>query len=1831
MATDAISFSSPIEMSGWEARHFVFHNASTAPTAWAREGQVYWDTVEKQLKIDTANGANWANLLRQGRDYTINDAWTIAETWDFTSNFTITDTTKITNLNADMVDGLHTSVTSVNNTIIARDGNGRSQINNPVADKDIANKIYVDSLIAGRSYEFPAMVAIDTNIDISNPSTATYDGVTLLNGDRVLLINQTNPVQNGLMVWNGVGAALSRPTDSDSPSSNAIETSSNINISNPGTSSFGGITVNSGDIVFLRAQTDPAQNGPYIFNGPGAAMESYTIFADLIPGSGVFVKKGTEYGGAQFNVSSPQAKKAISIDVDQQVWTQTNAQNVYSADGQGLELVGTQFRLEVDGVTLEKTVDHLHIHPSYAGQTSITTLGTVATGTWQGNTVAANYGGTGQTTYAQGDLLYYNGTSTQLARLGLGGLFQILMSDGTRPTWLDLTVGLIDTSNFAAGSVIFSNGSFFDADNANFFWNDTTNRFGLGNNTPQTQLHMKGTAPTIRLEQTGGNAGFGEITASTAYGDLIYTANAGGAGGVATHTWKHSSSTIAQMSAQGYLNLGGSARAFTAGLDVAAPSTTIPTAIFTLRDNLASSFQIKEGSNNYISIDTNNGAEKIVFGNTTTDPYYHFKGDNSLIIGEDPTIGIGNITDRLHVDGTMFSDTIQSQRIGRQGGYHFDGSNDYFEVPKVSFGTGDFTLHFDLEHDDVPGAAEAVAGTVSGNNRWIFSAYPTAYLFQIVNNSGVTGNYSFSVTPKAGRQSITVTVDRDDLAKLFINGRYIASSDVSGNSATDIGSGNAAAFRIGATANSFDGKIYGIKFYSVAKTHTEVINISQGFNDRANLELHFSESSTETWGWRDISGNDRHAVNYGAARIESQISRSYVNHTEFAQWNRNDGGYYFGNGAFITLPASSVNHGTNDFSWITRLKYKATGNTAANIWDTQGTTKVTGHFNSSNQLVITFDGTAETIPFVFIDGERYAIAFTADRDGNGIVYVNSIKVHSYSVSAKSASNIGNGVTAFLIGSSTTTADVEGMTVYQFTSFSKVLSSGSVADYSRGQRIDNSDSASVIANYTPESATDSIWEDVSGNQRNAINNAATITRASTHEPFVLDQDLSSISSKRKQGYFFNGIDGRGDFADGSAFNSNSITIIADVEPDQTKTSGTGIVVAGVGSGAFTNRRYLVYDYSTKTFFVQYGSSTSKLAESAKHTKHCSVAAVVNPDTGTAKMFVNGKLEATQTFTGISYDVATVAITSGDIAQASAGAFFKGEIKGVRILNFAASDEDAKSLMNGARTHSYMAGATGSYFYQSDFTVDTNSWGVGSGDGVMTVADTVGADSDNLKWTISSGAALKSIARVVGANIGKQIRFSFEYYLPSANSHFDSFIFYYGGGIQKLFNSSLEGTTYDAWTKVSGIAVITTEQTTISFYALDGGNVTVDDAGGDDWIAFRGFKLDIAGEVLNLNGWGAAPGKWHDQSGNGRVATMANTVLLSEQEYLYAKWIIDKNGSVGGDGQVLSKTSTGVEWINVTAAGGAGDIDGAGNGVANWMVIWDDTNTINRSTLLYDNATTIGIGYSGTAPTLPAAAKLAVNGVVHATSYLWATTTTHGLKFGTGYTELTNASGGVRLSSLNFRPNQANTNLGDTTNPWGSAVFSGRLASYQNLGTEKTIMTSIDSGQLGRSNASSESGAVFDLKMQTVSVGSGVGASVKLQPYRDEDNNNTLTAGAAWEYFPSDNAWGISSGSLKIGSVIINSTTHRPGRLVEHNFTVTGHGAGSPSLVTTVITHNLNNDTVIVAMNKRSSSGSEVTGAFTVAPWEPNSADPNNKIDVTVGSQVADTYYKIIICG
>lgn len=85
----------------------------------------------------------------------------------------------------------------------------------------------------------------------------------------------------------------------------------------------------------------------------------------------------------------------------------------------------------------------IDISASYVGQSSITTLGTISTGVWQGTVVDELYGGTGIGTYTTGDILYSSATNT-LAKLPISTNGKVLTITAGIPSWETPTSGVTD-------------------------------------------------------------------------------------------------------------------------------------------------------------------------------------------------------------------------------------------------------------------------------------------------------------------------------------------------------------------------------------------------------------------------------------------------------------------------------------------------------------------------------------------------------------------------------------------------------------------------------------------------------------------------------------------------------------------------------------------------------------------------------------------------------------------------------------------------------------------------------------------------------------------------------------------------------------------------------------------------------------------------------------------------------------------------------------------------------------------------------------------------------------------------------------------------------------------------------------------------------------------------------------------------------------------------------------------------------------------------------------------------------------------------------------------
>jgi hypothetical protein len=267
-----------------------------------------------------------------------------------------------------------------------------TNVTDPSGAQDAATKAYVDATANGLDVKDSAKLATTAALSACTYNNGngtltadangalSVDGVAVAVNDRILVKNQASAVQNGLYKVTATG---------------------------------------SGGAAFVLTRTPDADAASEITGGAFVFVESGTANAD---NGYVFTHDGTPTLGST-NITVSQFSGAGQISA-----------------GDALTKTGNTLDVAVDDSTLEITGDAVQIKTTYPGQTSITTLGTIATGTWNGTAIGNIYGGTGQTTYTTGDMLYASGSNT-LAKLALGANGKLLQSNGSNIVYGDVDGG----------------------------------------------------------------------------------------------------------------------------------------------------------------------------------------------------------------------------------------------------------------------------------------------------------------------------------------------------------------------------------------------------------------------------------------------------------------------------------------------------------------------------------------------------------------------------------------------------------------------------------------------------------------------------------------------------------------------------------------------------------------------------------------------------------------------------------------------------------------------------------------------------------------------------------------------------------------------------------------------------------------------------------------------------------------------------------------------------------------------------------------------------------------------------------------------------------------------------------------------------------------------------------------------------------------------------------------------------------------------------------------------------------------------------------------------
>ena len=283
----------------------------------------------------------------------------------------------------------------------------------PSSSTDAATRGYVDSVAQGLHVHATAKGATTATLASLSGATVSYSGGTQA------------------ITWTGGTALTSTFTDGVSFTANTTESSASRIL-----------VKNEGDVGGLGA----AYNGIYYVYGDRELRRSVdaNTAAEYIGGDFIFILEGTTYN----NTGWVQTEVITTLDTDSILWDQFSGAGTFIADE----------------VTLTKSGDTFSIKSTYIGQSSITTLGTIGTGTWQGTVIGLTYGGTGKAlTASAGGIVYTDADSMEV--LGAGTSGYVLTSGGSgAPSWTNATdanttsaiVQRDGSGNFSAGTITAS-------------------------------------------------------------------------------------------------------------------------------------------------------------------------------------------------------------------------------------------------------------------------------------------------------------------------------------------------------------------------------------------------------------------------------------------------------------------------------------------------------------------------------------------------------------------------------------------------------------------------------------------------------------------------------------------------------------------------------------------------------------------------------------------------------------------------------------------------------------------------------------------------------------------------------------------------------------------------------------------------------------------------------------------------------------------------------------------------------------------------------------------------------------------------------------------------------------------------------------------------------------------------------------------------------------------------------------------------------------------------------------------------------------------------------
>lgn len=318
----------------------------------------------------------------------------------------------------------------------------------PSSGNDIVNKTYADSIASGINFHQSCRLAttgalpsctynngvsgVGATLTATANGALSVDTTAVVSTNRILVKNQVNTAHNGVYVVTQTGAAgspfiLTRATDFDSAGTGVDQ-------------------IDAGDFFLITAGSTLANTSwvqqtplPITVGTTGIVFSQFGAPLTYTAGTGLNESPAYTFNIANTGVVSGSyggAATAVTLSV--------NARGqITSASDATIAIAATQ--------VTSGTLDTARLSGSYTG---ITGVGTLTAGTWSATAIAATRGGTGLTSYTQGDLLYASSSST-IAALSDVATGNALISGGVGadPSW-----GKIGLTTHVSGVLPVANG-----------------------------------------------------------------------------------------------------------------------------------------------------------------------------------------------------------------------------------------------------------------------------------------------------------------------------------------------------------------------------------------------------------------------------------------------------------------------------------------------------------------------------------------------------------------------------------------------------------------------------------------------------------------------------------------------------------------------------------------------------------------------------------------------------------------------------------------------------------------------------------------------------------------------------------------------------------------------------------------------------------------------------------------------------------------------------------------------------------------------------------------------------------------------------------------------------------------------------------------------------------------------------------------------------------------------------------------------------------------------------------------------------------------------------